>query len=129
SPAPPGTDRYLAENQPMSLVAAGIPGGEAQRIVQSMDLPAQWWMVFQSRALNGLIESALAANPDIRAATASLRAAQFNARAQRATLFPTVQAGASVAQNQVSNVLSAPTASGDFIYSLFTVGFTLSYTL
>ena len=129
SPAPPATDRYLAEDQPLSLVSGGIPGGEAQRIVQSMDIPGQWWAVFQSAPLNGLIQRALTANPDIHAANASLRAAQFTARAQRATLFPTVQAGASATQNQVSNILSAPTASGDFIYSLFTIGFTLSYTL
>ena len=123
------TDRYLAEDQPLSLVSAGVPGGEAQRIVQSMDIPGQWWAVFQSPPLNSLIERALRANPDIHAANASLRAAQFNARAQRATLFPTVQAGVSATQNQVSSILSAPTASGDYIYSLFTMGFTLSYTL
>ena len=129
SPAAPKTDRYLAEDQPLSLVSAGVPGGEAQRIVQSMDIPGQWWAVFQSAPLNSLIERALRANPDIHAANASLRAAQFNARAQRATLFPTVQAGVSGTQNQVSSILSAPTASGDYIYSLFTIGFTLSYTL
>jgi NodT family efflux transporter outer membrane factor (OMF) lipoprotein len=129
SPAPPKTDRYVAEDQPLSLVSAGVPGGEAQRIVQSMDIPGQWWAVFQSPPLNSLIERALSANPDIHAANASLRAAQFTARAQRATLFPTVQAGVSATQNQVSSILSAPTASGDYIYSLFTMGFTLSYTL
>ena len=129
SPDAPKTDRYLAEDQPLSLVSAGIRGGEAQRIVQSMDIPGQWWAVFQSAPLNSLIEHALSANPDIHAANASLRAAQFTARAQRATLFPTVQAGVSATQNQVSNILSPPTASGDYIYSLFTVGFTISYTL
>lgn len=129
SPGAPRTDRYLAEDQPMSLVSAGVPGGEAQRIVQSMDIPGQWWAVFRSQPLNDLIQSALVANPDIHAANAALRAAQANASAQRATLFPTLQGGLGASQNRVSNVLSAPTASGDFIYSLFTVGLTISYTL
>jgi NodT family efflux transporter outer membrane factor (OMF) lipoprotein len=130
SPDPPETPLYLAEDQPTSLVAVSIPGGEAQRIVQNLDIPGQWWAVFHSRPLNDLIERSLAANPDIQAAKAALRAAQFNARAQRATLFPTVQAGVTASQNQVSNVLSPPTAFPDiFIYSLFTVGFTISYTL
>jgi len=129
SPDPPATGLYLAEDQPTNLVAANIPGGETQRIVQNLDIPGQWWAVFHLRPLNDLIERSLTANPDIHAAQAALRAAQFNARAQRATLFPTLQAGVGASQNQVSNVLSPPTASGDFIYSLFTVGFTISYTL
>lgn len=129
SPDPPGTRAYLADDQPTNLVASNIPGGEAQRIVQSLDIPGQWWAVFHSRPLNDMIERSLAANPDIHAAQAALRAAQANARAQRATLFPTVQGGFTSSQNQVSTVLSAPTASGDFIYSLFTLGLTISYTL
>ncbi|HSS85978.1 MAG TPA: efflux transporter outer membrane subunit, partial [Reyranella sp.] len=129
SPDPPRTGSYLAEGQPAELVAANIPGGEAQRIVQDLDIPGQWWAVFQSRPLDDLIRRALVANPDIHAAAAALRAAQFTARAQRATLYPTVQAGFSAAQNQTSNVLSSPTASGEFVNGLFTMGLTITYTL
>jgi|HubBroStandDraft_2_1064218.scaffolds.fasta_scaffold75357_2 NodT family efflux transporter outer membrane factor (OMF) lipoprotein len=130
SPDPPATNLYLADDQPAGLVAAGIPGGEAQQIVQGLDIPGQWWAVFRSQPLDRLIHRALIANPDIHAAAAALRAAQFTARAQRATLFPTVQAGVGASQNQVSNVLSPPTVNPDvFIYSLFTAGFTISYTL
>jgi NodT family efflux transporter outer membrane factor (OMF) lipoprotein len=129
SPDPPATNLYLAEDQPADLGAANIPGGEAQRIVQSLDIPGQWWAVFRSQPLNSLIQRALVANPDIHAAAAGLRAAQFTARAQRATLFPTVQAGVSAAQNQTSNVLSSPTSNGEFINGLFTMGLTISYTL
>jgi NodT family efflux transporter outer membrane factor (OMF) lipoprotein len=130
SPDPPQERLYLTDDQPAELVSANIPGGEAQRIVQGLDIPGQWWAVFHSQALNGLIERALIANPDIHSAKAALRAAQFNARAQRATLFPTVQAGIGAASNQVSNVLSPPTVNPDvFIYSLFTMGITISYTL
>lgn len=128
NPDPPKDTTYLADDQVAELVSAKIPGGEAQRIVQGLDIPGQWWSVFHSQPLNDLIERALIANPDIHSAKAALRESQFNARAQRATLFPTVQAGVTASSNQVSNVLSAPTASGDFIYSLFTVGFTISYT-
>ncbi len=41
SPDAPRTGKYLAEDQPAELVAANIPGGEAQRIVQSLDIPGQ----------------------------------------------------------------------------------------
>jgi NodT family efflux transporter outer membrane factor (OMF) lipoprotein len=129
NPDAPRTDRYLADDQPSQLVSAGIPGGEAQQIVQSLDIPGQWWGVFQSRPLNGLIENALVANPDIRAASAGLRVAQFNARAQRATLFPTVQANFGASQNQTSDVLAPIPANSTTIFGLFTAGLTISYTL
>jgi|FEC22Drversion2_1045045.scaffolds.fasta_scaffold00400_30 NodT family efflux transporter outer membrane factor (OMF) lipoprotein len=130
SPDPPLERTYLSDDQVSDLVAASVPGGEAQRIVQGLDIPGQWWMVFHSKPLNDLIERSLVANPDIRSAKAALRAAQYNARAQRATLFPTVQAGVTAANNQVSNVMSAPTQDpNNFVYSLFTMGVTISYTL
>jgi len=72
SPDPPKTGSYLAEDQPAELAAASIPGGEAQQIVQGLDIPGQWWAVFRSRPLDDLIQRSLAANPDIRAAAASL---------------------------------------------------------
>ena len=129
SPDAPNTDRYLADQQPTDLTSANIPGGEAQRIVQNLDIPGQWWGVFQSRPLNSLIEGALVANPDIRAASAGLRVAQFNARAQRATMFPTVQAGFSASQNQTTDVLAPIPANANTIFGLFTAGLTISYTL
>jgi NodT family efflux transporter outer membrane factor (OMF) lipoprotein len=129
SPEPPKADAYLPDG-PSSFVAGGIDGGEAQRIVQSLDIPAQWWAVFQSAELNSLIEQALRANPDITSAAAALKVAQENARAQRATLFPTVQAGVGAASTQVPTILSAPTADPSvYSYSLFTLGLTLSYNL
>ncbi len=50
--------------------------GEAQRFVRDLDLPGQWWTLFHSKALNSLVEKALAANPDLQAAQAALRVAQ-----------------------------------------------------
>ena len=80
-----------------------------------LDIPGQWWGVFQSPQLNSLIETALRANPDIQAASAGLRVAQENARAQRATLFPTVQAGfGASAEPDAGPCLSAPTADNNY---------------
>lgn len=127
-PEPPKAQGYLPETS-TEIVAAGIPGGEAQSLVQSLDIPGQWWGVFQSPTLNGLIEGALRANPDVQAAVAGLKIAQENARAQRATLFPLLQANFGASQNQTPNSLSPATASGATIYGLFTAGLTLSYSL
>jgi NodT family efflux transporter outer membrane factor (OMF) lipoprotein len=126
--APPETEAYLSD-PPTDLVAGGIPGGEAQTLVHGMDIPRQWWQVFQSAPLNGLIESALRANPDVQAAVAGLKVAQENARAQRATLFPTLQANLGASQNETPGSLSPATASGATVYGLFTTGLTLTYAL
>lgn len=127
-PAPPKTETFLPEAQG-DFVAAGIPGGTAQSVVRGLDIPGRWWGVFQSPQLNGLIEQALVANPDIQVAAASLKVARENARAQRAGLFPTLQAGLGASQNQVPSSLSSPTADQSSNFSLFTAGLTVTYAL
>jgi NodT family efflux transporter outer membrane factor (OMF) lipoprotein len=127
-PEPPRADAYLPEG-PTDFVDGGISGGEVQSLVQGLDIPGQWWNVFQSPQLTDLIDGALKANPDIQAAVAGLKNAQENARAQRATLFPTVQAGFGASQNQTPTSLSPATASGATVYGLFTAGLTVTYAL
>ena len=128
-PDAPKAESYLPQPQG-EFVAGGIDGGEAQRIVAGLDIPGQWWSVFQSSKLDALIKAALANNPDIAAASAALRVAQANARVQRATLFPTVQGGVGAAANQVPPFMSAPLADGtSYNYSLYTVGLTVTYNL
>jgi NodT family efflux transporter outer membrane factor (OMF) lipoprotein len=129
TPVPPRTDRYLSEDEPMNLVSAGIPGGGAQRLVRELDIPGQWWLVFQSRPLNDLVERSLKANPDVAAATAAVRVAQQTARAQRAALFPTVTTTGQATQNQAPTSLSAPTADNTYVYGLFTAFLNVGYTL
>jgi NodT family efflux transporter outer membrane factor (OMF) lipoprotein len=127
-PDPPKAQSFLPETT-SEFVATNIPGGEAQRLVQGLDIPGQWWGVFQSAPLNTLIEEALRANPDIHAAAAGLRMARENARAQRATLFPQLQGGLGASQTQTPASLSAVPASGASIFGLFTAGLTVTYAL
>ncbi len=127
-PDPPKAESFLPDTT-SEFVATNIPGGEAQRLVQGLDIPGQWWGVFQSTPLNALIEQALSANPDIRAAAAGLRVARENARAQRATLFPQLQGGLGASSNQTPGSLSPVPESGASIYGLFTAGLTITYAL
>jgi len=129
TPEPPPTNRYLPdEGATLDLVSAGIPGGEAQRVVRNLDIPTQWWSVFQSQPLNGLIDRSLKANPDIKSAVAALKVSQQTARAQRAALFPTVGVAGTAAQTQAPTVLSAPTADGNFVFGLFTALLNITYS-
>src|SRR6202044_936106 len=78
---------------PESSAAAPVHGGEAQRLISDRDIPFAWWQLFQSPALNALVERAFQANPTIPAAQAALAQAQELVRAQRGFYYPSVGAG------------------------------------
>ncbi|SOZ38425.1 Outer membrane protein, tolC-like [Cupriavidus neocaledonicus] len=78
---------------PAATASAAVPGGATQRFVLEQSIQADWWALFESPRLNALIEKAFAANPNVEAAQAALRAAQENVYAQRGFFFPTIQAG------------------------------------
>ena len=66
----------------------GYGRGAAQRFVAGMDIPSQWWTLFQSPKLNQLVEQALKANPEVGAAQAALRQAHELYSAQWTSLLP-----------------------------------------
>jgi NodT family efflux transporter outer membrane factor (OMF) lipoprotein len=90
-PPLPAASAYGPKALPASTSAAPGPAGAAQSFVVGRDISAQWWELFQSPALNALIEQAFAANPTITAAIAALKQAQQNVYAQRGFFFPTLQ--------------------------------------
>jgi NodT family efflux transporter outer membrane factor (OMF) lipoprotein len=90
SPPAPTVKGYTPESLRTQTASAKTPGGQAQRFVHDLDLPGQWWTLFHSKALNRLVDKALAANPDLQAAQAALRVARANVHAQQGALFPTV---------------------------------------
>ena len=83
-------------------------GGNAQHLISGADIPADWWTLFHSRALNELIEQALAHNPDLAAAQAALLVAHENTRAQRGAYFPQVGAGATYTREKDPAATLAP---------------------
>jgi NodT family efflux transporter outer membrane factor (OMF) lipoprotein len=129
-PDPPKDKTYLSGPETDATVAVpDVLGGEAQQFVADLDIPAQWWQVYQSKALNGLIEQALVANPDIQSAIQTLKAAQENAKVQRAALFPQVTANGSATQNQQSSVLAPIPTNNSTIFGLFSGLLNVNYLL
>jgi NodT family efflux transporter outer membrane factor (OMF) lipoprotein len=129
-PSPPTDQTYLAgaaiqQTEPVPDVL----GGDAQRFVSDLDIPAQWWQVYQSKPLNDLVERSLKANPDVQTAIQSLKAAQETAKATRGALFPTVTATGSGSQNQSSAALSPVTSGPNTIFGLFTGLLNVSYLI
>ena len=102
APAPPTVTSYSPGPQPSSTVSAPGPAGAAQRFNPSMDLPAQWWTLFQSPELDRLVREALDNSPTLAQATARLKQAQEESNARTgATKYPTVNANISVQREQV----------------------------
>jgi NodT family efflux transporter outer membrane factor (OMF) lipoprotein len=129
-PAAPAVKDYLPEPLPQQTESAPGQAGDAQRFVAGMDVPAQWWTLFQSPDLNELIQQALANNPTIQGAQAALREANENYYAQRGTLLPSLEANYSFNRQRNATGTLAPTlSSGQEIFNLHTAQVSVSYVL
>ena len=104
-PPPPTVDGYTEQPLPAQTESVNVPGGQAQRYVQGMDIPGKWWELFHSKPLNDLVEKAIKANPDLDAAKAALRGAWENVYAQKGALLPSVSAGYGVTRQKVGDPL------------------------
>ena len=121
-PAAPDARAFQSEPATPNLADA-----DSQRLNQTLDVPAQWWVLFHSQPLNDLIELALKANPNIAAAQAALRAAEENAYAQQGAYFPSVDANFNPTRQKTAASLSAIPSSGAYTYSLHTAQVSVSY--
>jgi NodT family efflux transporter outer membrane factor (OMF) lipoprotein len=127
-PTPPAASGYGSAPAQGETAESEDKAGAAQRFVAGMDIPGQWWALFQSPQLNHLIEQALKANPDIGAAQAALRQAHELYSAQRTSFFPTIQGNFNGDRSEFpTNTLTSPTVSSSSTYTLYTAQLTLSY--
>ena len=128
-PPAPAVSHYTQTPMPQTTAATpGVPGGGAQHLVSSAQIPADWWTLFHSRELTALVEAALSHNPDLKAAQAALLVAHENTRAQRGAYAPQVSAGASITRERDPSATLAPVpANNSFAYTLVTPQLSVSY--
>lgn len=89
------------------------PGGPrvaGQHFVTGADVSARWWSAFRSLPLNDLVRQSVDRNPNLQAAEAAIRVAQYNAQAQRGLFFPQVTGNSTSSKQLFSN---AGTVYGD----------------
>ena len=126
-PPAPAISGYTPEGQPAATVSVDIASGAAQRFDSGRDIPGEWWKVFHSKELDGLIAEALRANPSLQAAQAALWQAKENLYAEQGHLMPSLDANASATRQQFS-----PSEFGGvgppFIFNLFQSTVNVSYT-
>jgi NodT family efflux transporter outer membrane factor (OMF) lipoprotein len=126
-PGAPEITRYTREPL-LATSAADAPGGQRQRFVEGRDIPQEWWRLFKSPALNALLERAIANNPSLQSAMASLRAAKQAVYAQEGKFFPLVQANFNPTRQRTSAALSPVPANGASIFDLDTAQLQVTYT-
>jgi outer membrane protein TolC len=120
-PAAPDVTGYAPQPLAEQTSSADVKGGEAQRLVQDLDIPGQWWTLFHSAALNALVEQALKNNPSLPAAEAALRQAWENVYAAEGAFFPTAVASYSPSRNKTATGVTFTSASsGSPFFTLHT---------
>ncbi|SIR20731.1 MULTISPECIES: efflux transporter outer membrane subunit [Acidiphilium] len=89
-PAAPRVGSYTEHRLPTTTATAQAEGGTAQRLVMGQAIEGEWWNLFHSRPLDGLIATSLANNPSLLAAQNALLAARDTTRAQEGSFFPSL---------------------------------------
>jgi NodT family efflux transporter outer membrane factor (OMF) lipoprotein len=129
-PAPPAGPGFVPRDLKVPATSASpLPGGEAQRFVDGLDIPGQWWTLFQSPELNALIERALKHSPTLEAAQAALRQANENVAAQRGALYPSASATYEAERNKSTLAAFGLPGGGEYLYTLNSATVNVSYTL
>ena len=100
----------------------------ARRIEAGGDIPGAWWRLFHSPVLTRLVVLALADNPNVAAAQATLRQARELSLEQQGVLFPTVS-GAVARTREELPLAYEGFASPPLRFSEYAAQLNLSYNL
>ncbi|HET6605535.1 MAG TPA: efflux transporter outer membrane subunit [Rhodopila sp.] len=126
SPTAPQGAGFTPEAPVNPVSTASTIAGSPQHFDAGRDLPGEWWTLFRSPALDGLIKRALVANPDLDAAQAALRQARENFYAGQGALFPTASAQFEPSRQKISGAsFGVPSQSPTL--SLVTAQLNISY--
>src|ERR1700676_2328312 len=101
--AAPEVDGYLPGKLASPDPGRGGPRVAGQHFVSGADVSARWWSAFKSPLLNELVKQSVDHNPNLQAAEAAIKVAQYNARAQRGLFFPQVAGNSTSANLLLSN--------------------------
>jgi NodT family efflux transporter outer membrane factor (OMF) lipoprotein len=124
-PAAPPVGHYVFGGDPAGTSAAQ---GVAQRFTPGAAVAADWWRLFNSTELQAVVGEALAKNPGLQAAQASLHASEYSLRAGYGIFFPQIHADAAATRERFSLVELGENARAS-VFNLFTLSASASYAL
>ena len=102
--------------------------GAVQTFSSSADVPADWWVLFGSPAIDAAVSEALTGNATVEGAQAALRQSEDQLRAGAGVFFPQAQAGFGASREKYSPLRVGQTGPSS-LFSLFTLSTTISYAL
>ncbi len=126
-PAAPDVGGYTPTPISATNSAPNVAGGVEQHFEKGQDIPGEWWALFHSKPLNDLVERALKANPDLKAAQAALLVARENVLAQRGFYYPSVTGSFTATRARTAEDLSPALNANVQNYSLYTPEVSVSY--
>jgi NodT family efflux transporter outer membrane factor (OMF) lipoprotein len=129
TPVAPAVGIYTERPQPERTEAAPVRGGEAQRFEVGAKISADWWTLFGSRELDGLMRTALSGHPTLTAAQAALRQAEENLNAQYSVLYPSVDVGLSARRQRISGASVGNPAIPGSVFNLYNASVNVSYAI
>jgi len=129
-PAAPAVTTYTSTTLPSETVSAPGLAGAAQRLVPGQEVPAQWWTLFHSAALDEMVRQALENNQTLAAAQATLRQSQENVNALvGSVLYPSVNANVSVTREKSSGAQFGEPNITFGPFTLYNTSVNVSYAL
>ncbi len=110
---------------------SAAPASGAQPRLTDADIPAQWWRLFRSDALDALVRQALDASPTLEQARARLRQAGEDLNAETGgRLLPAVDANLSATRQKVDpSAYGVPVTEQPAPFTLYNASIDVSYTL
>jgi len=127
-PEAPPVKSYTRTALPAETESTPGRAGAAQRFAVAQEIPAQWWTLFHSDALDRLIRQALADSPSLAAAQATLRQAQENLRAEIGVVSPSVDAELSAQRQRFSFSTIGQPQVPSTVFNLYNASVAVSYT-
>jgi NodT family efflux transporter outer membrane factor (OMF) lipoprotein len=124
-PDAPEVTRYTHGTDPVATAAVD---GTTQQFHSGGVLAGDWWRLFQSTKLDAVIAEAIANNPGLDAAEASLRASQNNLRSGYGIFYPAVDASVGATRERYAPANIGEAVPGS-VFNLFTLSTTVSYAL
>lgn len=117
--------KYTHSSDPTTTVAVD---GTAQRFHTGESGTAAWWQLFQSAKLDVIVADAIANNPGLDVAQASLRASQDNLCSGYGMFYPAVYADVGATRERYTPANIGEKAPS-IVFNLFTLSTTVSYAL
>src|SRR5258707_8268764 len=129
APVAPAAGTYTERPQPERTEAAPVRGGEAQRFEVGAKISAEWWTLFGSPELDGLMRAGLSGHPTLAAAQAALRQAEENLNAQYSVLYPSVDASLRAKRQRISGASVSNPSIPSSVFNLYNASVNVSYAI